>query len=237
MKIRRLPKIMSATAAKLVRQLSTAGEAGLPRTACGGCQMSRQIAPAALVADLLARDWIAATPERVRLTSPGLRALERHDAPKTSDGFAQQNRILTRCKRRVPGTVVDVNLAESPLGWLRRRALIDDRQWQAGERLRTDFYLGSSQPRITMKWDAPPIGKTARGPADHMDPSLAQLSAKQRFGAAMSAAGPGLSDVLWRVVCSGEGLETAEKALGWPARAGKLVLTLGLDRVAQFYRI
>jgi hypothetical protein len=39
------------------------------------------------------------------------------------------------------------------------------------------------------------------------------------------------------VVCVGEGLETAEKAMGWPARAGKLVLTLGLDRIAVFYRI
>ncbi len=47
--------------------------------------------------------------------------------------------------------------------------------------------------------------------------------------------GPGLADVLWRVVCDGEGMETAEKALGWPARAGRVVLTLALDRLADFY--
>jgi hypothetical protein len=29
----------------------------------------------------------------------------------------------------------------------------------------------------------------------------------------------------------------AETALGWPARAGKLVLGLALDRVADFYRL
>jgi hypothetical protein len=29
----------------------------------------------------------------------------------------------------------------------------------------------------------------------------------------------------------------AESPLGWPARAGKLVLTLALDRVADFYRV
>ena len=28
-----------------------------------------------------------------------------------------------------------------------------------------------------------------------------------------------------------------KRALGWPARAGKLVLTLALDRVADFYRL
>lgn len=29
----------------------------------------------------------------------------------------------------------------------------------------------------------------------------------------------------------------SETALGWPARAGKLVLTLALNRVADYYRI
>ncbi|HEX6410097.1 MAG TPA: DUF6456 domain-containing protein, partial [Sphingomicrobium sp.] len=42
--------------------------------------------------------------------------------------------------------------------------------------------------------------------------------------------------ILWRVVCSREGMRDAETALGWPARAGKLVLTLALDRVATYYR-
>jgi hypothetical protein len=32
-------------------------------------------------------------------------------------------------------------------------------------------------------------------------------------------------------------MREAETALGWPARAGKLVLGLALDRVAEFYRI
>jgi hypothetical protein len=32
-------------------------------------------------------------------------------------------------------------------------------------------------------------------------------------------------------------MREAESALGWPARAGKLVLTIALDRVADFYRL
>jgi len=64
-----------------------------------------------------------------------------------------------------------------------------------------------------------------------------QIDAKRRFQAAIDAAGPGLADILWRVVCSGEGMREAETALGWPARAGKLVLTLALDRVADYYRV
>ena len=32
-------------------------------------------------------------------------------------------------------------------------------------------------------------------------------------------------------------MREAETALGWPARAGKLVLRFALDRVADYYRI
>ena len=34
-----------------------------------------------------------------------------------------------------------------------------------------------------------------------------------------------------------EGMRDAGTALGWPARAGKIVLTLALDRIAAYYRI
>jgi hypothetical protein len=37
------------------------------------------------------------------------------------------------------------------------------------------------------------------------------------------------------VVCACEGLPLAEKTLGWPARAGKLVLGIALDRLADHY--
>jgi hypothetical protein len=43
--------------------------------------------------------------------------------------------------------------------------------------------------------------------------------------------------MLWRVVCAGEGMRDAEQALGWPARAGRVVLALALDRLADHYRL
>jgi hypothetical protein len=132
---------------------------------------------------------------------------------------------------------VTVNLAESPLSWLRARGHVDTRQFEAGERLRGDYETASLGPRVTMRWDAAPEGRTRRGPSEGLDPSLAQIAAKRRFDAAMAAAGAGLGDVLWRVVCAGEGLATAEKALGWPSRSGKLVLGLALDRLADHYRL
>lgn len=132
---------------------------------------------------------------------------------------------------------VTVNIGESPLAWLKARALIDARQFEAGERLRGDYETASLGPRVTMRWDASPGGKGRRGAPEGHDPTTAQIAAKRRFDAAIAATGPGLSDVLWRVICADERLPAAEKALGWPARAGKLVLGIALDRLADHYRL
>ena len=88
-----------------------------------------------------------------------------------------------------------------------------------------------------MAWDSAPIARGRGGAAPQPDPSAAQIDARRRFDAAVASAGPGLADILWRIVCAGDGMREAETALGWPARAGKLVLTFALDRVADYYRI
>ncbi len=130
---------------------------------------------------------------------------------------------------------VTVNLAESPLAWLRAHGLVDARHYEAGERLRADYERAALAPRVTMRWDASPAASGRRGADAGLDLTVGQLAAKRRFDAAMAAAGPGLGDILWRVVCAGEGLPMAEKALRWPARSGKLVLCLALDRIAAHY--
>jgi hypothetical protein len=132
---------------------------------------------------------------------------------------------------------VTVNLAESPLGWLLARGLVTQRQFDAGERLRADWERAQLSPRVTMGWDSAPVARGRGGSGSQPDLSGAQIDAKRRFEDAIASAGPGLADILWRVVCAGEGMRDAETALGWPARAGKLVLTFALDRVAAFYRL
>ena len=138
-------------------------------------------------------------------------------------------------QRPTPGrSTVTVNIAESPLSWLHAHAHLDDRLFAAGERLRTDYERAQLAPSITMSWDAVRI----RGTGDSgLNPSERQIAARARFEGALLAAGRGLEDILWRVVCACESLPVAEKALEWPARSGKLVLKLALDRVADFYRI
>ena len=130
---------------------------------------------------------------------------------------------------------VTVNLGESPLTWLHARGHLTDRQYDAGERLRADWERAQLGPSVTMRWDAVRI--KGSGGERGLDATERQIAAKARFDAALEEAGAGLADVLWRVACAGEALRDAEKGLGWPARSGKLVLGLALDRVADFYRI
>jgi hypothetical protein len=139
--------------------------------------------------------------------------------------------------RARPARSVTVNDAESPLGWLFVRGLVSQRQFDAGERLRCDWERAQLSPRVTMTWDAAPVARGRGGSGTEPDLTGAQIDARRRFDDAIASAGPGLADILWRVVCAGEGMRDAETALGWPARAGKLVLTLALDRIAAYYRI
>ncbi len=127
-----------------------------------------------------------------------------------------------------------VNLAESPISWLHSRGHLETRLFDAGERLRSDYERAQMGPSVTMRWDPVRAKSTGEGSMSH---SERHMAAKQRFDAAVASAGKGLDEVLWRVVCAGESLPAAERALNWPARSGKLVLKLALERVADFYRI
>ena len=136
-----------------------------------------------------------------------------------------------------PARSVTVNLAESPLGWLMARGLVTRRQFDAGEQLREDWERAQLAPSVTMRWDAAPRGPSQRSGDGIADLTNGQLAARRRFDEAVAAIGPGLADIAWRILCAGEGMRDAEQALGWPARAGRLVLTMALDRLADHYRI
>ena len=101
---------------------------------------------------------------------------------------------------------VTVNVTESPLGWLFARGLLSQRQYDAGERLRSDWERAHLAPRVTMSWDAVPVARGRGGSAVDPDLSGAQIDAKRRFDDAIASAGPRLADILWRVVCAGEGM-------------------------------
>ena len=144
---------------------------------------------------------------------------------------------LDACSRRAGARAVrtvTVNAAESPLAWLYARGHLPARLLDAGERLRADYERAGLSPSVTMRWEPERARGTAAG---SLSPAERQIAAKARFDGAMAAAGKGLADVLWRVACACESVPAAERALDWPARSGKLVLRLALERVADFYRL
>ncbi len=149
----------------------------------------------------------------------------------TSEGPARGGGAAPRAGRA--RRTVTVNASESPVAWLHSRGHLEDRLFDAGERLRADYERAQLGPSVTMRWD--PV--RVKGGEAGLTPTERQISAKRRFDEALAQAGTGLADILWRVVCAGESLSLAEKALEWPTRSGKLVLKLALDRVADYYRI
>lgn len=136
------------------------------------------------------------------------------------------------------------NLAESPLSVLGRKrdregtAYLAPELIEAGEKLREDFELAQMGPRIAQNWDRFLTAGGNRGAmTEGRGPAEGPQDARVRVARAMEALGPGLSDVVFRVCCFLEGLETAEKRLGWSARSGKVVLKIALERLAAHYRI
>lgn len=119
--------------------------------------------------------------------------------------------------------------------------MISQAQFDAGERLRADFWFGQMTPRVTMNWSvaAPQqrrrrAGMSFRGEADMHDRIEA---ARERVRRALGAVGPELAGILIDVCCHLKGLEEAERSAGWPQRSGKVVLQLALTRLARHYGV
>jgi len=86
-----------------------------------------------------------------------------------------------------------VDESESPLGWLRRRKdksgapMIDIAQFEAGERLRRDFFYAGLSPRVTASWDGIPGDRSARrtGPGASANLREQTVAAQQRVRRAL----------------------------------------------------
>lgn len=131
-------------------------------------------------------------------------------------------------------------LVESPLVALSRRRDKDGSRFltpdlvRAGERLREDFELAQMAPRVAQNWDhfLSHVDEQGRpSEARGYDAEAARL----RVLAALRDLGPGLGDVVLRCCCYMEGLERAEKKMGWSARSGKIVLRIALQRLKRHY--
>jgi hypothetical protein len=157
------------------------------------------------------------------------------------DPLRAQHMKLGRRKIRDDNGFCDVTVdeSESPLAWLARRkgrdgrALIEPVQLLAGERLRAEFTRAHMMPRITSNWSE----SAASGPRGGSPASFTEVvvGARQRVRAALDAVGPEFAGLLVDVCCFLKRLELVETERSWPPRSAKVVLQLGLDRLARHY--
>jgi hypothetical protein len=156
------------------------------------------------------------------------------------DPFVAQHLDLTRGELETVTGCARVNAGESPLVWLARRkgrdgrALIEPVQLQAGERLRADFTRAQFMPRITANWTSS-VAQARRGGGGASTFTEAAVAARQRVRQALDAVGPEFIGLLLDVCCFLKRLDDVERERGWPPRSAKVVLQLGLDRLARHY--
>lgn len=203
------------------------------------------------------KDWITAQAKgkitRYTITSAGRAALKRLVAADESAraGFAETQAIFGDAQsvwavKDMAGAEADkpkrmrYNAAESPVMTLSRRRDKDGEMFispelvAAAERLREDFELAQMSPRATKNWDrflAEGTRNTFDGDASGFGPDAATA----RVAAALMDLGPGLGDVALRCCCYLEGMEQAEKRMGWSARSGKVVLRIALQRLKRHF--
>lgn len=105
---------------------------------------------------------------------------------------------------------------------------------RAGKRLREDFEVAQVGQHLSQEarhFDSLTCGKSQT--VNWSSPCA--RDAERRAKRALSALGAGLSDIALRCCCYLEGLETAERQLGWSARSGKIVLRIALQQLKSHY--
>jgi uncharacterized protein DUF6456 len=223
--------------------LTRDGEHGVRLTApaTNSSAVPEDIVAAKLVEACLAQDWLEREGDALRLSHVGRAWLRRSAAE--GDAFRAQHQVRASGEREIDGTPVLLNEAESPLGWLKSRKdrngspLLTGQQYEAGERLRADYWFAQMSPRVTANWSAlAPSGRSRRGaPSSAADLRDEVIAAKERVMRALDEVGPEVGGILVDICCELKGLEEAEKANGWPQRAGKVVLQIALTRLARHY--
>jgi hypothetical protein len=129
---------------------------------------------------------------------------------------------------------------DTPLAALARRRDKDGQRFLdaglvgAGERLREDFELAQMAPRMAQTWEHF-LGQADEGGGIAGATGFGAEAARARLIGALRELGPGLGDVALRCCCYLQGLETAEKKMGWSARSGKIVLRIALHRLRRHY--
>jgi len=217
-----------------------------------GTEMQKTVVDRALAEILALRDWIGCFASgrvfRYRVSKEGRTALAEILAKIEQ---RRRNRLETLTQSGISGIITRseergepaqkrarYGVQETPLQTLARLMDRDGTPFlspdmiRAGERLREDFELAQIGQHVAREEAVFAEPGCDRGRHDLHGPAR---DAFQRASKALCALGPGLSDIALRCCCHLEGLEAAERELGWSARSGKIVLRIALEQLHQYY--
>lgn len=145
-------------------------------------------------------------------------------------------------RSRGPQRLPAVNADESPLAQVGRlrtrdgRAFLEEAEFRAGERLRSDYTRAMIMPRLGANWEAAVASERRRsGSGAGAELTDAAIAARLRVEKALVAVGPDLAGVLIDICCFLKGLSIVEIERGWPVRSAKVVLKTGLAALARHY--
>jgi hypothetical protein len=233
-----------AHAAPMDATLGAAGPFGVFSPRDGYAQAVATV-PGSAVGLACRRGWLVPTEAagHYRIAAAGIEVLRRAKCGGSTNAAAGRTRSKAANRAAPQAAAVTRAAQEGPLAWLRRRkdkggqALITEPQFAAGERLGADFWHAQLMPRVTANWSAAAASRRMRraAPGAGVDISDNVVAARARVHRALAAVGPELAGILLDVCCHDIGLEPAGRAQGWPQRAAKVVLQLGLTRLARHY--
>lgn len=166
-----------------------------------------------------------------RMLNPDMPFIAQHaDLAKSTIKIKNSHQSVLKNCNECPLTRLYSRKDKNGVSW------IDHNEYQAGERLRSDFEKAQLSPKISANWSASFQGKS-RSLGDANDISDFALDAKIRLEKSIAALGPELSGVALDVCCFLKGLESVEKEKGWPPRSAKLLLKTALSILVRHYGI
>jgi hypothetical protein len=197
--------------------------------------------------------WIhCATPGRIaryRITQAGRDALKRlvAQAENRAFGLTGAPDLVNSTTTRPAGPRMRrrAGVVDTPVLALARRrdaqglAFLAPELVRVAERIQDDFELAHMEPQIAVNWDQIVAQQVLAPEVLGQNGDLSQINgvplARYRVASALAHLGPGLGDVVLECCCRVQGLETAEKNLGWSARSGKIVLRIALQHLKRHY--
>lgn len=190
---------------------------------------------AEVVSAMLEVGFVAKSAGTLLLTKTGKSALQERL------GFADEAGSETSVNHRPPQSK-PVQKPDSPLERLYQRkngkghSYLSDDQFQAGERLRSDFEKGQLQPRISANYSRAMSGSSATGRGfSALEITDFAMDARARLNRAIETLEPELAGVALDICCFLKGFELVERERQWPPRSAKLMLRTALSALSAHY--